>query len=258
MRLQQAKSYITEFGEEEACKRLRASRENVHLSQLALSRRAGVPQSNINQIENGKQSLTPRVFSKLMTVIERAEPGEIKNKADREEIGAVRKEVAKARKWVTECEKHPEWPWMNLEAAKKRLAEALGALAVLKPKIKKQKDVFENPFVKEVMESKERETAIADFTLQAIRDCAIAAGRGDEKAKELYSHWLRTGQPPITIEVGEEGTYAAWRIGKLTPEAEAAIENLGWPKDANGSVVLPEDYEELLYAQGVKKIKVGE
>ena len=64
MKLHAATLCVEEIGAAEIRKSLRTQRKALKLSQLALAKRAGVPASNINRIEEGKQEITPRTFAR--------------------------------------------------------------------------------------------------------------------------------------------------------------------------------------------------
>jgi hypothetical protein len=120
------------------------------------------------------------------------------------------------------------------------------AAAITTPGVGRMSDVFENPFVREVMESQKRDIERLTFRAATLEGCIRGAFAGDEKAKEHLGRWLNTGRLPVEVE---------W-LGTPTPEADAALEKLGIPKEGGG--VLPDNFEDLLRAQGVKKIFEGD
>jgi len=75
MKAQQARRHIDEVGINAARQELRNKRESVGLSQFYLAKLSGVPASNINRIEIGKQAITPRTLARLMTALERFSKG---------------------------------------------------------------------------------------------------------------------------------------------------------------------------------------
>lgn len=192
MKLQEAQRYLAEAGARGARKTLRAKRESVGLSQIALARLSRVPQSNINKIENGKQVITPRAWSRMMTAIE-------KLCSARTEKSALEKRIADAQARVALC----RLPWMRRE-----LSQAEAALAELEAEAQGQDDVFNNPHVKAVMESLQRELERA--TLPAVEkwvdhDYCESVLRGVPEFVDQQNTWRESGKV-MRVTISQIGT----------------------------------------------------
>ena len=227
---------------------IRAMRKTLNLSLVKLSELSKISFSMIARAERGGRNLSKKAQARLEQAFAAETERLLKNKEMRgvvvEAVGAV----VKAQKYVSTCELLP-WMRSNLPAALEQLAAAQANLDKLKPEIVEQRDVFEDPFVRGIMESKDREIGELAVELEGILLCARGAKAGNKLYEGMFQHWVETGESPIQ------------KIGTLTPEKEAATKKIGQVfqmEDGSESVVLPDDWEEKLHAQGVKKMPEGE
>jgi transcriptional regulator with XRE-family HTH domain len=196
MRVEQARQYIDEVGIDKACKKLQAKRESVGLSQLALAKLSGIQQSNINRIESGKQAITPRTLARLMTAIERVSTRLSK------EIETLRG-IREARTRVAMCER---LPWM-----KQYLPEARAQLTKLEVETRGGQDSLNDPIVRGILESYEREIKTVE-ELMSVREDILgkiaglsmvrfgqAVRAGDPEAIEQVKRFEATGEAPKLV-----------------------------------------------------------
>ena|SRR5215472_17139310 len=66
-----AKGIIKEVGLERLRKSLRRWREDVHLTQDELASLTGIAQETISRLESGARKLNPRIFARIMSVIDK-------------------------------------------------------------------------------------------------------------------------------------------------------------------------------------------
>lgn len=201
MKLHAATLCVEEIGAAEIRKSLRAQRKALKLSQLALAKRAGVPASNINRIEEGKQEITPRTFARLMTAMEK------RAKELHAEIQELRS-IQAARRRLAICKALP--------FLRRRVSQAQAELAKLENETRSQKTVMselESPVVRSLLESHERENAqlrkeyaeIVDIFEQIGGICMLRAIKSyievDETIRVAYERWQRTGQTDLRIKL---------------------------------------------------------
>ena len=142
MNLHAATLCVEEIGPAEIRKSLRTQREALKLSQLALAKRSGVPASNINRIEDGKQEITPRTFARLMTAMEKRAK---ELHAEIEELRGI--QVARQR--VAICKALP--------FLRQRLPQAQAELAKLENETQNNKTIvsaLESPVVRGLLAKK--------------------------------------------------------------------------------------------------------
>lgn len=203
MRLSEARCYLAESGTKEARKALLAKRESVELSQLELAKMSGVQQSAINRIESGKGPLTPRTFARLMTILERESLRyEKKVKVLRDQIETLRG-IGAARAQVAMCKQLP-WMHSGLADAEARLA----ALEAKHPSYTNVADALNDPIVRGLLESYERELEHA--TLPAVErwvdhDFTEHVLRGEQFAVEAQNKWRETGEV-MKVRIEKIGT----------------------------------------------------
>jgi transcriptional regulator with XRE-family HTH domain len=201
MKLHAATLCVEEIGAAEIRKSLRTQREALKLSQLALAKRSGVPASNINRIEEGKQEITPRTFARLMTAIEK------RAKELHAEIEELRG-IQAARQRVAICKALP--------FLRQRLPQAQAELAKLENETQNTKTIMselESPVVRGLLESHERENAqlkkeyaeMVDIFEQIGGICMLRAIKsyieGDETIRVAYEQWERTGQTDLRVKL---------------------------------------------------------
>lgn len=201
MKLHAATLCVEEIGAAEIRKSLRTQRKALKLSQLALAKRAGVPASNINRIEEGKQEITPRTFARLMTAMEK------RAKELHAEIEELRS-IQAARRRLAICKALP--------FLRRRVPQAQAELAKLENETRSQKTVMselESPVVRGLLESHERENAqlrkeyaeIVDIFEQIGGICMLRAIKSyievDETIRVAYERWQRTGQTDLRIKL---------------------------------------------------------
>lgn len=201
MNLHAATLCVEEIGAAEIRESLRTQRKVLKLSQLALAKRSGVPASNINRIEDGKQEITPRTFARLMTAMEK------RAKELHAEIEELRG-VQAARRRVAICKALP--------FLRQRLPQAQAELAKLENETQNKKTIvseLESPVVRGLLESHERENAqlkkeyaeIVDIFEQIGGICMLRAIKshieGDETIRVAYEQWERTGQTDLRVKL---------------------------------------------------------
>lgn len=201
MNLHAATLCVEEVGAAEIRESLRTQRKVLKLSQLALAKRSGVPASNINRIEDGKQEITPRTFARLMTAMEK------RAKELHSEIEELRG-VQAARQRVAICKALP--------FLRQRLPQAQAQLAKLENETKNKKTIVSelgSPVVHGLLESHERENAqlkkeyveIVDIFEQIGGICMLRAIKsyieGDETIRVAYEQWERTGQTDLRVKL---------------------------------------------------------
>ena len=201
MKLLAATLCVEEIGATEIRKSLRTQREALKLSQLALAKRAGVPASNINRIEEGKQEITPRTFARLMTAMEKRAK---ELHAQIEELRGIQA----ARRRVAICK--------TLPFLRRRMPQAQAELAKLENETRNKETLMselESPFVRGLIESHERENAllrkeyaeIVDIFEQISGICMLRAIKsyteGDETIRVAYEQWERTGQTDLRVKL---------------------------------------------------------
>jgi transcriptional regulator with XRE-family HTH domain len=201
MKLHAATLCVEEIGSAEIRKSLRTQREALQLSQLALAKRSGVPASNINRIEEGKQEITPRTFARLMTAMEE------RAKELHAEIEELRG-IQAARQRVAICKALP--------FLRQRLPQAQAELAKLENETQNKKtrmSELESPVVRGLLESHERENAqlkkeyaeMVDIFEQIGGICMLRAIKsyieGDETIRSAYERWEKTGQTDLRVKL---------------------------------------------------------
>lgn len=201
MNLHAATLCVEEIGADEIRKSLRTQRKVLKLSQLALAKRSGVPASNINRIEDGKQEITPRTFARLMTAMEK------RAKELHSEIEELRG-IQAARQRVALCKALP--------FLRQRLPQAQAELAKLENATQNKKAMaseLESLVVRGLLESHERENAqlkkeyaeIVDIFEQIGAICMLRAIKsyieGDETIRVAYEQWERTGQTDLRVKL---------------------------------------------------------
>lgn len=201
MNLHAATLCVEEIGADEIRKSLRTQRKVLKLSQLALAKRSGVPASNINRIEDGKQEITPRTFARLMTAMEK------RAKELNSEIEELRG-IQAARQRVALCKALP--------FLRQRLPQAQAELAKLENETQNKKAMaseLESLVVRGLLESHERENAqlkkeyaeIVDIFEQIGAICMLRAIKsyieGDETIRVAYEQWERTGQTDLRVKL---------------------------------------------------------
>lgn len=201
MNLHAATLCVEEIGAAEIRNSLRTQRKVLKLSQLALAKRSGVPASNINRIEDGKQEITPRTFARLMTAMEK------RAKELHSEIEELRG-IQAARQRVALCKALP--------FLRQRLPQARAELAKLENEtqnIKAMASELESLVVRGILESHERENAqlkkeyaeIVDIFEQIGGICMLRAIKsyteGDETIRVAYEQWERTGQTDLRVKL---------------------------------------------------------
>ena len=203
MNLHAATLCVEEIGAAEIRESLRTQRKVLKLSQLALAKRSGVPASNINRIEDGKQEITPRTFARLMTAMEK------RAKELHSEIEELRG-VQAARQRVARCKALP--------FLRQRLRQAQAELVKLENETQNKKTIvseLESPVVRGLLESHERENAqlkkeyaeIVDIFEQIGGICMLRAIKsyleGHETIRVAYEQWERTGQTDLRVKLGK-------------------------------------------------------
>lgn len=201
MNLHAATLCVEEIGAAEIRNSLRTQRRVLKLSQLALAKRSGVPASNINRIEDGKQEITPRTFARLMTAMEK------RAKELHSEIEELRR-IQAARQRVALCKALP--------FLRQRLPQAQAELAKLENETQNKKAMaseLESLVVRGLVESHERENAqlkkeyaeIVDIFEQIGGICMLRAIKsyieGDETIRVAYEQWERTGQTDLRVKL---------------------------------------------------------
>lgn len=201
MNLHAATLCVEEIGAAEIRNSLRTQRKVLKLSQLALAKRSGVPASNINRIEDGKQEITPRTFARLMTAMEK------RAKELHSEIEELRG-IQAARQRVALCKALP--------FLRQRLPQAQAELAKLENETQNKKAMaseLESLVVRGLLESHERENAqqkkeyaeIVDIFEQIGGICMLRAIKsyieGDETIRVAYEQWERTGQTDLRVKL---------------------------------------------------------
>lgn len=201
MNLHAAALCVEEIGAAEIRKSLRTQRKALKLSQLALAKRSGVPASNINRIEDGKQEITPRTFARLMTAMEK------RAKELHSEIEELRG-IQAARQRVALCKALP--------FLRQRLPQAQAELAKLENETQNTKAIaseLESLVVRGLLESHERENAqlkkeyaeIVDIFEQIGGICMLRAIKsyieGDKTIRVAYEQWERTGQTDLRVKL---------------------------------------------------------
>lgn len=201
MNLHAATLCVEEIGAAEIRNSLRTQRRVLKLSQLALAKRSGVPASNINRIEDGKQEITPRTFARLMTAMEK------RAKELHSEIEELRR-IQAARQRVALCKALP--------FLRQRLPQAQAELAKLENETQNKKAMaseLESLVVRGLVESHERENAqlkkeyaeIVDIFEQIGAICMLRAIKsyieGDETIRVAYEQWERTGQTDLRVKL---------------------------------------------------------
>lgn len=201
MNLHAATLCVEEIGAAEIRKSLRTQRKVLKLSQLALAKRSGVPASNINRIEDGKQEITPPTFARLMTAMEK------RAKELHSEIEELRG-IQAARQRVALCKALP--------FLRQRVLQAQAELAKLENETQNKKAMapeLESLVVRGLLESHERENAqlkkeyaeIVDIFEQIGGICMLRAIKSyierDETIRVAYEQWERTGQTDLRVKL---------------------------------------------------------